>query len=245
MPAVERQVDIGNKILGALPQYEFSRLAEHLEPVHLEKGELVYIAGDKIRYAYFPVNGLLSLGSTTEIGASLELAMVGNEGMVGLTVINKTRIMPYDVSVPIATDALRIKFEVLQEDFDRRQGLHDLILAYVNMLMTQISQSSICHRFHSLEEALSNWLLVVRVRLNSNTLNVTQELISNALGVPRTAVTMAAGSLQRAGLIRYSRGKIEILDPARLEDKACECYGIIRDNIKRFPNGSYTSPQQP
>ncbi len=245
MPAVQRQVDIGNKILKALPQYEFSRLVEHLERVHLDRGEFVYIAGDEIRYAYFPVNGLLSLGSTTEIGASMELAMVGNEGMVGLTVINKTRIMPYDVSVPVATDAWRIKFEVLQQEFDRREGLHDLMLAYVNMLMTQISQSSICHRFHSLEEALCNWMLVVRVRVNSNTLNLTQELISNALGVPRTAVSMAAGSLQRAGLIRYSRGKIEILDPAGLENKACECYRIIRDNIKQFPNGLYASPQQP
>jgi CRP-like cAMP-binding protein len=243
MPAVQRQVDIGNKILGALPQYEFSRLVEHLERVQLEKGEFVYIAGDEIRYAYFPVSGFLSLDSTSEIGASMELAMVGNEGMVGLTVINKTRIMPYDVTVPVATDAWRVKFEVLQEEFDRREGLHDLILAYVNMLMTQISQSSICHRFHTLEASLSNWLLVVRVRLNSNTLNLTQELISNALGVPRTAVTMAAGSLQRAGLIRYSRGKIEILDPARLEDKACECYRIIRDNIKEFPHGPYASPQ--
>jgi CRP-like cAMP-binding protein len=242
MPAVQRQVDIGNKILRALPQYEFSRLVEHLERVHLEKGEVVYIAGDTLRYAYFPVNGLLSLISTTEIGASIELAGVGNEGMVGLAMIDKSRTISYDVNVPVATDAWRIKVEVLQEEFDRREGLHDLMLSYVNMLLTQISQSSVCHRFHSLEEALSNWLLVVRVRVNSNTLNLTQELISNALGVPRTGITMAAGSLQRAGLIRYSRGKIVILDPAKLEDKACECYRIIRDNINQFPNGSSASP---
>jgi cAMP-binding proteins - catabolite gene activator and regulatory subunit of cAMP-dependent protein kinases len=242
MPAVQRQVDIGNKILRALPQYEFSRLVEHLERVHLEKGEVVYIAGDTLRYAYFPINGLLSLISTTEIGASIELAGVGNEGMVGLAMIDKSRTISYDVNVPVATDAWRIKVEVLQEEFDRREGLHDLMLSYVNMLLTQISQSSVCHRFHSLEEALSNWLLVVRVRVNSNTLNLTQELISNALGVPRTGITMAAGSLQRAGLIRYSRGKIVILDPAKLEDKACECYRIIRDNINQFPNGSSASP---
>jgi CRP-like cAMP-binding protein len=245
MPAVQRQVDIGNKILQALPQYEFSRLVEHLERVHLEKGEVIYMAGDTLRFAYFPINGLLSLVSTTEKeAASIELAQVGNEGMVGLTVITKTRTIPYDVTVPVATDAWKIKVEVLQEEFDRREGLHDLTLAYVNMLMTQISQSSICHRFHTLEEALSNWLLVVRVRVNSNTLNLTQELISNALGVPRTGVTVAAGSLQRAGLIRYSRGKIVILDPAKLEDKACECYRIIRDNINQFPNGSSASPSQ-
>jgi CRP-like cAMP-binding protein len=242
MPAVQRQVDIGNKILRALPQYEFSRLVEHLERVSLEKGESLYIAGDTIRYVYFPINGLLSLVSTTEIGDSIELASVGNEGMVGLAMINKTRTIPYDVEVPVETDAWRVKVQVLQEEFDRREGLHDLVLAYVQLLMNQISQSSICHRFHRLEEALSNWLLVVRVRVNSNTLNLTQELISNALGVPRTGVTTAAGSLQRAGLIRYSRGKIVILDPAKLEDKACECYRIIRDNINQFPNGSSASP---
>lgn len=242
MPAVQRQFDIGNKILRALPQHEFSRLVQHLERVHLEKGEVVYRVGDTIRYAYFPLNGLLSLVSITETGESIELAMVGNEGMAGLAMITKTRTISYDITVPVATDAWRIKVEVLQEEFDRREGLHDLMLSYVNMLMTQISQSSICHRFHTLEEALSNWLLVVRVRVNSNTLNLTQELISNALGVPRTGVTMAAGSLQKAGLIRYSRGKIVILDPAKLEDKACECYRIIRDNINEFPNGSSASP---
>ena len=244
MPAVQRQVDIGNKILRALPQYEFNRLVEHLERVHLEKGEVVYYYGDKIRYAYFPINGLLSLVSTTETGATIELAQVGNEGMVGLPMITKTSIS-YDVHVPVATVAWRIRAEVLQQEFDRREGLHDLMLSYVNMLITQLSQSCICNRFHSLEEALSNWLLVVRDRVNSDTLNLTQELISNALGVPRTGVTMAAGSLKRAGLIRYSRGKIEILDPARLEDRACECYRIIRDNISQFPNGSSASHPQP
>lgn len=242
MPAVQRQLDIGNKILRALPQYEFSRLVEHLERVHLEKGEFIYLAGDTVRYAYFPINGLLSLISTTEIGASIELAGVGNEGMVGLTMINKTKTISYDVHVPVATDAWRIKVEVLQEEFERRAGLHDLMLAYVNILLDQISQSSVCHRFHHLEEALSGWLLVVRDRVNSKTLNLTQELISNALGVPRTGVTMAAGSLQKAGLIQYSRGKIVILDPAKLEDKACECYRIIRDNINQFPSGLSASP---
>jgi CRP-like cAMP-binding protein len=243
MPAVQRQVDIGNKILRALPQYEFTRLVEHLERVHLEKSEVLYRAGDTIRYAYFPLDGLLSLSSTTENGETIELAMVGNEGMVGLAMIAQSRTISYDVNVLVATYAWRVKVEILQEEFDRREGLHDLVLAYVNMLMTQISQSSICHRFHSLEEALSNWLLEVRVRVKSNTLNLTQELISHVLGVPRTGVTVAAGSLQRAGLIKYSRGKIVILDPDKLEDKACECYRIIRDNINQFPNGSSPSPQ--
>ena len=235
MFAVSTQADIGNKILAALPQAEFGRISEHLETVHLERGEVVYGAGDKVRYAYFPVNGLLSLVSTTETGSTVELAMVGNEGIVGLAVINKMGTIPYEVIVQIAADALRIKAEILQEEFDKGERLQVLMLAYVSTLIAQISQSSICHRFHTIEEALSRWLLLVQDQINSDTVNLTQEIISNALGVPRTGVTMAAGSLQRAGLIRYSRGKIVILDRARLEANACECYRAIRNEFEHFP----------
>lgn len=235
MPAVQWQVDVGNKILGALPPSEFRRLSEHLERVRLEKGEVVYVTGDTIRHAYFPIKGLLSLVLTTETGASMELAMVGDEGLAGLTVLNKTEIIPYDVTVAVASEAWKIKTQVLEAEFDRGEALHDLVLAYLNILLAQISQSSLCHRFHKLDAALSSWLLVIQGRLNSDTLKVTQELIANALGVPRTGVTAAAGSLQRAGLIRYSRGRIEILDRAGLEAKSCECHRIIRDKLKHFP----------
>jgi CRP-like cAMP-binding protein len=235
MSAVQWQVDVGNKILGALPQSEFRRLSEHLERVRLGKGEVVYVTGDTIRHSYFPINGLLSLGLTTDTGASMDLAMIGDEGLVGLTVINKTGIIPYDVTVAVATEAWKIKAQVLEAEFDRGEALHDLVLAYLNILLTQISQSSLCHRFHKLEAALSSWLLMVQDRLNSDTLNVTQELISNALGAPRTGITAAAGSLQRAGRIRYTRGRIVIPDRARLEANSCECYRIIRDKLKQFP----------
>ena len=238
MPAVQWQLDIGNKILGALPQSEFRRLVEHLERVQLEKGQVVYVTGDTIRYSYFPINGLLSLVSTTETGGSMELAMVGNEGIVGLSMINKTGFIPCDVTVPVATEAWKIKAQVLEKEFDRGEGLHDLVLAYLNLLLGQIWQSSICYRFHKLEAALSSWLLVIQERVNSDTLDLTQELISNALGVPRTGITAAAGSLQRAGLIRYSRGRIVILDRAQLEANSCECYRIIHDRIKQFPKNS-------
>lgn len=243
MFAISRQA-IGNRILDALPQLEFGRILEHLTNVHLEKDELVYAAGDKVRYAYFPIHGLLSLISTTETGSTVELAMFGNEGMVGLGVINKLGIIPYDVTVRVATDALRIKVEVLQEQFNKGGRLQELMLGYISMLIAQISQSSICHRFHTIEEALSRWLLDVQDRVNSNTINLTQETISNALGVPRTGVTTAAGSLQRAGLIRYSRGKIIILDRAALEAHACECYRAIRDEVQWFPQSSTVSMMQ-
>lgn len=235
MSAVQWQVDVGNKILGALPQSEFRRLSEHLERVHLGKGEVVYVTGDTIRHSYFPINGLLSLGLTTETGASMDLAMIGDEGLAGLTVINRTGVIPYDVTVAVGTEAWKIKAQAFEAEFDRGEALHDLVLAYLNILLAQISQSSFCHRFHKLEAALSSWLLMVQDRLNSDTLNVTQELISSALGVPRTGVTAAAGSLQRAGRIRYTRGRIVIPDRAELEAHSCECYRIIRDKLKQFP----------
>ena len=237
MFAISKQA-IGNTILDSLPQLEFRRIVEHLTKVHLEKDQVVYAAGDRVRYAYFPVRGLLSLVSTTETGSTVELAMFGNEGMVGLGVINSMGIIPYDVTVRFATDALRIKVEVLQEQFNKGGRLQELMLGYISMLIAQISQSSICHRFHTTEEALSHWLLAVQDRVNSDTLDLTQETISNALGIPRTGVTTAAGSLQRAGLIRYSRGKITILDRRGLEVHACECYRVIREEIYCLPRSS-------
>jgi CRP-like cAMP-binding protein len=234
MLAVPKQVEIGNRILALLPHGEFLRVLSHLESVQLAKGE-VYMAGDTVRYAYFPIKGLLSLRSTTEAGCSVEVAMVGNEGIVGLPMINKKGISPYEVTVLVATDAYRIKIDALQEEFDRGERLHTLVLGYVSVLVAQISQLCICHRFHTLEEALGRWLLVAQDRVNSSALNLTQESISNALGVSRTGVTMAACSLQKAGLIRYSRGRIEILDRARLEAKSCECYRRIRDEVVHFP----------
>ncbi|HEU4510233.1 MAG TPA: Crp/Fnr family transcriptional regulator [Pyrinomonadaceae bacterium] len=234
MVAVLKQVAIENRILASLPHRDFERLLSHLTPVNLERGEVVYITGDTIRDCYFLNSGLLSLLSSTETGSTVEVAMVGNEGMVGLPIILKNRIFPYEVTVQIEAEALRIRAEDLQAEFDRGGALQDLMLRYLNVLITEISQSSLCHRFHTLEEALSRWLLMAQDRLNTNNLNLTQEIISHALGVPRTGVTMAAGSLQRAGLIRYSRGKIVILDRAQLEARACECFRIIHDELNHF-----------
>lgn len=234
MLAVARHAEVGNRILATLPHREFRRICANLERVHLAKGEL-YIAGDTVHYAYFPVNGLLSLRSTTEAGSTVEVVMVGNEGLIGLPMINEQGITPYDVTVQIATEAYRLKLDVLQEEFDRGERLQKLLLSYMRLLTAQISQLCICYRFHTLEQALGRWLLVAQDRVNSNALNLTQESISNAIGVSRTGVTMAACSLQRADLIRYSRGKIVILDRARLEAKSCECYRKIRDEVALFP----------
>lgn len=234
MLAVSRQLAIQNRILAALPHEEFARLLVHLTSVHLDKGEIIYLTGDDIQYVYFLVSGLVSFLSTTETGSTIEVGMVGNEGIVGLPVILRNRITPYEVTVQFAAEGFKISAAALREEFDRGKTFHESVLRYVNVFINQISQSSICNRFHSLEQALSRWLLTVQDRVNSDSLNLTQETISHALGVPRTAVTMAAGALQRADLIRYSRGKILILDRPRLEANSCECYRIVRDELNHF-----------
>ena len=231
---VSNQLDVGNRILTALPPEEFARLAPHLTTVRLEKDQVVYITGDQIRYVYFPISGLMSLLSTTETGSTVEVAMVASEGIVGLPVVLKNRMIRYEVTVQTETEAYRIKAEELQEEFNKGQALHELILRYLNVLIAEISQLALCHRFHTVEKALGRWLLMAQDRLHTERLNVTQEMISSSLGVPRTAVTMAAGALQRAGFISYSRGKITILDRAGLEANSCECFRNIHDELRHF-----------
>ena len=224
----------GNNILAALPHEELTHVQQHLVSVHLEKGEVVYMTGDRIQYAYFPVDGLFSLASNTENGSTAEIAMVGKEGMIGHPIILKHGMTPYEVSVQIATNALRIRAEILEEEFQKGGALQESVLRYLNLLIAQVSQLSVCNRFHVLEQALSRWLLIAQDLVNSQSLNLTHESISQALGVPRTGVTMAAGALQRAGLIRYSRGKIVIIDRTRLEANSCECYRIIHNETQQF-----------
>ena len=234
MLASPMQLSTGNRILDALPHEELARLLPFLEKVDLKKGEIVYLTGDDIEYAYFPQSGLLSLVSITETGSPMEVAMVGNEGGVGLPVILRDHMMPYEVTAQFATKALRIRAQALQEEFDKGQTLHEFVLRYLSVLIVQISQGSICNRFHNREQAFRRWLLTVQDRVSSDTLNLTQENISNALGIPRTAVTKAAATMQRDGLIRYTRGKITILDRAKLEADSCECYHIIHDELRHF-----------
>ena len=229
-----KQLAIRNRILAALPDEEYGRIAPHLSPVAFEKDQVIYRSEDPIEFVYLPESGLISLLSTTETHATIEVAMLGKEGVVGLPVVLKNRIIPYEVMVRFRTEALRIKAEIFQEEFDKGQVLHEFVLRYLNVMLTQISQSSICNRFHTIEATLSRWLLTVQDQTDSNTLQLTQKVISEALGVPRTGVTVAAGTLQNAGAIRYSRGKIAILDRVLLESRSCECYRIIRDELDQF-----------
>lgn len=231
---VSQQLAKRNRILRALPPEEFARIEPHLESVRLAKDDIVYRSRDDIQYVYLPESGVLSLLSTSESGATIEVAMVGKEGVVGLPVILRSRVIPYKVTVRFETKACKIKADLFQQEFDKGQTLHEFMLRYLNVMITQISQSSICNRFHTLEQTLSRWLLTVHDHIHSETLYLTQHVISQALGVPRTGVTVAAGTLQRGGAIRYSRGKIVILDRALLEASSCECYRTIRDELRNF-----------
>lgn len=233
MLATSTKVYIQNRILAALPHEELARILPHIVGVQLERGEVVYLPGDQIRYVYFPTEGVLSLRCTSASGSTLEVAMLGNEGIVGLPVL-KNNLMPYEVTAEVRTQAFRVRAEQVQEEFNKGGVLQEVLLRYLNLLIAEISQSCVCYRFHTLEQALSRWLLITQDRLSSSSLNVTQENISHALGTPRTGVTMAAGALQRAGLIRYSRGKILILDRARLEANSCECFRIVHNQLHHF-----------
>lgn len=225
---------ISNRLLAALPREEYERLLPHLEPVHLKKGATVYDAGDTVRHAYFIKSGMISLLSVTERGETIEVAVVGNEGMIGVPVVLRMSVTPYQSVVQLPGDGLRVRADVLRGEFKQDGQLQELMLKYTHALLTQITQSVVCNRFHSIEQRLCRWLLATGDRAKSESFELTQEFIAQMLGTPRTGVTMAAGPLQDAGIIRYRRGKITILNRQRLERAACECYGIIRSEISQL-----------
>ncbi len=234
MASTAKPYAVKNRLLAALPHDEYARLEPHLELVNSSKRKVLYEAGDLIQHAYFLNSGMGSLLALTEDGATVEIAMVGNEGMLGLPVILQTHQTPYRIIVQLPGDALRIKAQVILSEFKRGGKLQDLLLSYTNALITQISQSTVCNRFHTIEKRLCRWLLIAHDRVEADTFHLTQEIISYMLGTPRTRVTMAAGLIQEAGLIRYKRGTITILDRAGLENMTCECYRIVAESLDSF-----------
>jgi CRP-like cAMP-binding protein len=223
---------LNNRLLSALPNAVYEPLLAHLQRAHLARGKVLYNTGDVVRYAYFPLNGMISLLSLNKDGDSIELGMVGNEGLVGIPSILRNNTSPYRVVVQLPSDVMMIRSEVLKREFNRSAQLQDLLLRFLHVLLVQISQSAVCNHFHRTEARLSRWLLISRDRAKSNTLYLTQEFLAQMLGTPRTGVTLAAGALQEIRLINYSRGKITILDPEGLEMRACECYKIITEEIE-------------
>ena len=233
MPDAPRAL-LKNRLLATLPGSEYTRLLPRLRMVHLPKGKIIYDQGDQISNAYFPLDGMLSMLSITEDGSTVEVAMVGNEGVAGLPLILRADRMPFRVMVQLPVNAVSMQGSLLREEFNRNIPFQVLLLRYAHTMVTQIAQSAACNRFHSVEERFCRWLLIARDRVKSDTFNLTQEFISHMLGVPRTAVTMTAVSIQKMGLIRYSRGKIIILDPQGLETAACECYRVVTEEIEHL-----------
>jgi CRP-like cAMP-binding protein len=223
-----------NHLLAALPAADYERLLPQLELVPLPLGWAVYESGSAQGYVYFPIDSIVSLLYVMEDGSSAEIAIVGNEGLVGIALFMGGETTPSRAVVQSAGYAYRLKGNILKREFERGGPLQYLLLRYTQALITQMAQTAVCNRHHSVEQQLCRWLLLSLDRLNSNELTMTQELIANMLGVRREGVTEAAGKLQAAGLINYSRGKITVLDRAKLEARVCECYAVVKQESDRL-----------
>jgi CRP-like cAMP-binding protein len=227
---------IKNRLLAALPDSELDFLQPHLEPVSFAPGAIIYQAGDTVRHTYFPNNGMVSLLSVTEQGQTVEVGFTGYEGMVGLPVILSQTEMPYQAMVQVKADCLRVETKPVLELFGRCGAFHDVVLRYFYVVVKQISQTCVCNHFHTIEARLCRWLTVMRERSGDKHLSLTQEFLSHMLGVQRTSIGMIAQSMQMAGIIRYRRGKIEIVDDERLKRAACECFLIVKEEQEKFIN---------
>ncbi len=217
-----------------LPGEDYARLRPHLEPVAFALGEVVYESGGQMNYIYFPTTVIISLLYMMENGSSAEMGITGNEGVVGVALFMGGNTVPNRAVVQSAGAALRMKTKALQAEFARGGPFQRLLLRYTQALMTQMSQTAVCNRLHTVEQQLCRWLLLSRDRLNTDELVMTQELIANMLGVRREGVTAAAGRLQAQGLISYVRGRINILDRRGLETAVCECYGVVKGEYDRL-----------
>lgn len=225
---------IENRLLAALTADEYERLRPYLKPVEFSLGEVVYEFGGQLDYVFFPTTSIVSLLYTMEDGASAEMGLTGNDGVVGIALFMGGGTMPNRAVVQSAGGALKMKAKVLQDEFALGGKFQRLLLRYTQALITQISQTAVCNRLHSVEQQLCRWLLLSRDRLNADELVMTQELIADMLGVRREGVTVAAGRLQDAGAISYVRGRIQILDRKKLEQTVCECYRVVKDEFARL-----------
>jgi CRP-like cAMP-binding protein len=223
-----------NHLLAALSPAERERLYPHLRMVKLPLGKALYESGDVLRNVYFPVDCIVSLLYVLESGASAEISVVGNEGLIGVALFMGGETTPSRAIVQSAGHAYRLEGQRLKDEFHRNGGLQLLLLRYTQSLITQMAQTAVCNRHHSVDQQLCRWLLLSLDRLASQELVMTQELIANMLGVRREGVTEAAGKLQKLGVIRYSRGHITVLDRPMLEQLCCECYSVVKQESDRI-----------
>ncbi len=223
-----------NHLLAALPATDLALLTPHLELVPMALGQMLFEPGSQMRHAYFPTTSIVSLHYVTESGASAETAGVGNEGVVGVSLFMGGDTTSSSGVVQTAGQAWRLDRHTLKEEFARGSALQRLLLRYTQALMTQMAQTAVCNRHHSVEQQLCRWLLLTLDRLPDRELVMTQELVASMLGVRRESVTDAAGRLQQAGYIRYRRGHIGVLSRAGLESSVCECYGVVKKELDRL-----------
>lgn len=228
----EKQEDVKNLLLKSLPASVYEKLKKYLIPVKLELGEVLCYPGQPLQKVWFITKGVASLISTTSNGNSIEVGMVGNEGVIGLPVLLKGEGLPYRVDVQMAGEALCLPLDILREEFNRYSALHLLLMRYTSSVLLQFAQSSVCNHFHTIEERLCRWLLILHDHAQNETICITQELIAEMLGVRRAGVTLVAGTLQRAGLIQNKRGRITVINRKKIEGCSCECYWIVRNEFK-------------
>jgi CRP-like cAMP-binding protein len=223
-----------NHLLAAMPAAAFERVSPHLELVEMPLGEVLYESGGQLEHVYFPTTSIVSLLYVLENGASAEIAVVGNEGILGISLFMGGETTPSRAVVQSAGFGYRLKAPLLKQEFNRAGPVLRLLLRYTQALITQMTQTAVCNRHHSVEQQLCRWLLLSIDRLSTDSLNMTHELIANMLGVRREGVTASAGKLQRAGLIRYNRGHIDVLDRPGLEKAVCECYAVVKAEFDRL-----------
>ena len=223
-----------NHLLAALPAAEFEQLSPHLELVPMPLGEILYEPGGQMQHAYFPTTAIVSLHYVMESGASAETAGVGNEGVVGMSLFLGGDTTPSSAVVQTAGHGYRLAGRLLKQEFHRAGLMQRLLLRYTQALITQMTQTAACNRHHSVEQQLCRWLLLTLDRMPTNELVMTQELVASMLGVRREGITEAAGKLQQAGVIRYRRGHISVLERAGLERRACECYAVVKREMDRL-----------
>jgi CRP-like cAMP-binding protein len=233
-PVVSAHNPQQNHLLAALPSAERERIYPHLQLVPMPLGEVLYESGDVLRYVYFPIDSIVSLLYVMADGASAEISVVGNEGLIGIALFMGGETTPSRAIVQSAGHAYRLIGQRLKDEFHRNGDMQLLLLRYTQALITQMAQTAVCNRHHSVDQQLCRWLLLSLDRLSSNELTMTQELIANMLGVRREGVTDAAGKLQKLGVIHYSRGQITVLDRPRLEQLCCECYAVVRKETDRL-----------
>jgi CRP-like cAMP-binding protein len=223
-----------NQLLAALPEAEWAHWLPQLEAVDLPLGKVLYEPGSRLTHVYFPTTAIVSLLYVMEDGASAEIAVVGHEGILGISLFMGGETTPSHAVVQSAGQGVRLNAGLMMQEFNRAGPVLHLLLRYTQALITQMAQTAVCNRHHSLDQQLCRWLLLSLDRLQSKELAMTQELIANMLGVRREGVTEAAGHLQNAGLIRYRRGHITVLDRDRLEQRACECYAVVKKEYARL-----------